>query len=136
MDRPEWDSIDGRGPLLKPGGMMVGKNNDDRSLGPGRDEAGERSFSAAFPTLTRRRWAIMVRLHVDGVASAGQLAAEFNLSVQSLSRHLDAMYRDGLVEPDARWGLRRPRVWRITPRGIALISANADSWKRRHDEQW
>jgi DNA-binding transcriptional ArsR family regulator len=83
-----------------------------RGAGAGRAGSSARVF-AALGDETRLR--LVTRLCDDGPASITRLTAEFRMSRQAVTKHLQVMERVGLVR-NARHG--RESVWRLEQRRI------------------
>jgi len=81
------------------------------------------SFSAVEATLkaiaepSRRRILTLVR---DGELSAGEIAAEFDVTRQAVSQHLGVLKEAGLVD-ERRNGTRR--LYRVRPEGLTELRA-------------
>lgn len=90
-----------------------------------RDEALSQVFSAlADPT----RRAILARL-ASGEATVSELAAPFDLSQPTISKHLRVLEEAGLIQSD-KDAQRRPRRLVLAP------LRSADDWLRPFREQW
>lgn len=81
---------------------------------------------SALADPTRR--AILTRLR-DGTATVGELAAPFDLSLPTISKHLKVLERAGLIERgrEAQW-----RPCRLRPEALR----EAADWLERYRELW
>ena len=84
------------------------------------------SVFSALSDPTRR--AILARL-AEGEATVDQLAAPFEISQPSISRHLKVLEQAGLISTRVA-GTSRPR--RIEPEAFAAI----DDWLQRYRATW
>ena len=74
----------------------------------------------------RRRILTLVR---DGELSAGEIAAQFEVSRPAISQHLTVLREAGLVD-ERRNGTRR--LYRVRPEGLAELKAFLDGfWDER-----
>lgn len=86
---------------------------------------------AALADPTRRR---LLELVAGGERSAGDLAAEFDVSRPAISRHLRVLREAGLVT----WrGDAQQRLYRLDPSGLdevmGWVERTRDSWAARLD---
>jgi predicted ArsR family transcriptional regulator len=83
------------------------------------------AIGGSGPILTETRWSILELIQRGKAVQAAALAAEMSVSSQAISKHLRAMFKDGLVAPDPKWGLARPVHWMLTERGTRFMSARS-----------
>lgn len=81
---------------------------------------------AALADPTRRR---IVELLAAGERSAGELAAEFEVSRPAVSRHLRVLREAGLVSARSR---SRQRIYRLEPGPLAEL----DDWLAHYRAFW
>jgi len=72
------------------------------------------------PTLNETRWRIMNLIQSGAASQAMEMAEALHMSQQAITKHLRAMFQDGIVAPDPSWGLARPVRWILTERGLRL----------------
>ncbi len=72
-------------------------------------------------SLTRAQLRILVRLHQDGPAAVGQLAAQLGVTLPSITATVDRLVQQGLVVREEDPTDRRRVINRLTPSGTALI---------------
>ena len=89
-------------------------------------EAGMEAALKAIAEPSRRRILTLVR---DGELSAGQIAAEFDVTRQAVSQHLGVLKEAGLVD-ERRNGTRR--LYRARPEGLTEVRAFLEEfWDER-----
>ncbi len=88
---------------------------------------------AALADPTRRN--ILTRLRGDGVATVGELAADYDMSRPAVSQHLRVLTEAGLIIRDAR---AQYRECRLADHGMddaqGWIERNRADWSRRLDD--
>jgi DNA-binding transcriptional ArsR family regulator len=84
---------------------------------------------AALADPQRRR---VVDLLSDGPRRAGELAAEVGLPPPTMSRHLRALRRAGLIEESQPEFDARVRIYRLSPGGMDELK----TWLERAERGW
>ncbi len=74
---------------------------------------------------------LLVALAVDSELSLARLARELVLSPSTLSRNIQPLERDGLIETYATGN--RGRYVRLTPRGKEVLSAAVPYWRKAQE---
>src|SRR5262245_29257338 len=82
-------------------------------------------MEAALKAIAAPRRRQILRLVLDGELSAGEIAAQFDISGPAVSQHLGVLKEAGLVS-ERRNGTRR--LYRARPEGLADLKAFLDEF--------
>ncbi len=98
-----------------------------------------RALTAAFNDAFREagirstQWPILAALRVAGSFSLGDLAEAIGADPSTISRNIQPLVRDGLVDLSEE-GDGRKRHARLTPKGVATYNRAYHQWKEVQDK--
>jgi DNA-binding MarR family transcriptional regulator len=81
--------------------------------------------AAGGPRLAKPQWKILEILDSESPRPATFLSRRLGITIQATARQLKGLAHQDLIAPDAEWGIRRPILWQLSPRGSAFVAAAA-----------
>jgi DNA-binding MarR family transcriptional regulator len=72
---------------------------------------------------------LLTALYLSGEAPVSRLAELLDLDRTTMTRNLEPLEREGLIETDGAGGDRRVRLVRLTPRGARALDRGLPRWQ-------